>query len=93
MIKAEPMVGHNSIDDAHAVSFITRAEAIQDRIDAENADKSELFKEMRAKGYDTDAFRLVLKERANQRKGKSDKIAVVNAVADLIRAALARKGV
>lgn len=93
MIKADPMVGHNSIDDDAAVALIKRIESVQDRIDDENANKSEIFKEVKAKGYDADAFRMVLKERANARNGKAAKVENTSAFAELIRAALARKGV
>lgn len=92
MIRTEPAAGHNSIDDEEAASYVARIESCQERIDAENADKSEIFKEIKAKGYHVEAFRIVLKERADARKGKTAKIEENHALADLIRAALARKG-
>lgn len=93
MIKTES-IGHNSgqVDDDKFVSLIQRIEAIQLDIDDKNADKSECFKEARSDGYDVPAMRIVLKERADERKGNTAKIEATDGVADVYRAALARKG-
>lgn len=51
-------------------SFIERIERLTDEVKAINADKSDLFKEAKAVGFDTNAMKQIIKLRA---LGKEDR--------------------
>lgn len=81
-------IGHNSdvggIAGAQLRSFIERIERIEEEIKGLNDDKSDIYKEAKAVGFDAKAMRIIVRERAKDR----DKLQEERTILDLYRAAL-----
>jgi len=68
-------------------AFVARLEALQAEIDASSADKAELYKEIKAKGFDKRAVRAVLRRLAEDAGAKNKRERAEDLV-DLYLAAL-----
>lgn len=90
-------IGHNSgvasVDDDAVASIIRRVEDRKRVAKEANDDVSEIYREARSTGQPVDAIKIVVKRREHERNGKAKKIEENDALADLVEAALARKGV
>ena len=64
--------------------FVERIERLEDDKKAVSEDIKEVFAEAKARGYDTKAMRLLLKER----KKSPEELDEINAILDMYRAAL-----
>ena len=53
------------IDSKRLYSFIQRVERVQEELDDLNADKSEIFKEAKSDGFDTNVMKAQIKRRRN----------------------------
>lgn len=68
--KKTPGPGHNSnisFAKARLRSYFERVEALNEEIDTLNSDKSEVYSEAKAEGFDTKIMRIVLSRRKMER--------------------------
>lgn len=55
--------GHNSVAHAQLRNFFERIERLNEQIEALNSDKSEVYQQAKAEGFDTTVMRVVLSRR------------------------------
>lgn len=80
-----PPKGDNSIAKAQLRGYFESIERLNEQIEALNADKSEVYQEAKANGYDTTVMRVVL----SRRKMDQNEVAERDALIELYERALA----
>jgi uncharacterized protein (UPF0335 family) len=73
------MIGHNSeVDGSQLRAFVERVERVQSDIDERNADKSEIYQEAKAFGYDTKILKKVVALRRMDRQRRVEEQTILD---------------
>jgi uncharacterized protein (UPF0335 family) len=73
MSEAAAGVGHNTIAGAELKRFVERIERIEEEVKALNADKSEVYQELKARGYAAPTVRQIVKLRRMDKAEREEK--------------------
>ena len=74
----DPAIGHNSeVGGAELLAFIERVERVQSDIDDRNGDKSEIYQEMKSRGFDTRAVKKLVARRRLDPAARAEQDAIL----------------
>lgn len=77
--------GHNSIAKSRLRDFFQRIERLQEEIDAINADKSEVYQEAKAEGFDVKIMRIVISRRQMDRAELEERDALIDLYESVVK--------
>lgn len=75
--KTTPKVGDNSLAKGKLRDFFQRIERLNEEIEALNSDKSEVYQQAKAEGFDVTIMRVVLSRRKMERADVQERDALV----------------
>lgn len=77
--------GHNSFAKTRLRSYFERIERLQEEIDALNTDKSEVYTEAKAEGFDVKVMKVVLSRRQMDRADVEERDALIKFYEDVMK--------
>lgn len=77
--------GHNSFAKTRLRDFFERIERLQEEIDALNADKSEVYQEAKAEGFDVKIMRIVVSRRQMDRAELEQRDALIDLYESVVK--------